>query len=1351
MSTTTVKRPPRLPVPKVPQAPVVLQTPPEVPRIGREAGWAVNLLPMVAGLGSVAFFFMPGANTLMMVIGGLTFASSLGFVVLSAFRQKGGGRTKTADARRDYLRYLSQVRSEVLTTAEAQRAAALWTHPAPDVLWGIVEEGQRLWERRPGDADFLAVRFGLGTQMLATPLVPPDTAPLDELEPLCSDALRRFLAVRGSVPDLPVAVSLRTVSRIVLSGEAAHGTVCAVLAQLVAFHSPDDLRVAVLAQGGRAGRWEWLKWLPHVQHPTDVDAAGSRRMVYDDLAAAEEGLAAELAERPRFAANAAPQTDRRHLVVVLDNPSARSASTARSTFDGSPLLSEDGLMGVTVLELDGTGTVEPSRGQLAVRVTHDETTDAWHGSVEFPRSPAFPFRPDMLVPAQAEALARQLAPLRIATGGVEEPLLQALEFAELLGIGDVADIDAVRLWGRAAPTSPNDRLRVPIGVGEDGRPVMLDLKEAALGGMGPHGLCVGATGSGKSELLRSLVAALVLTHSSESVNFILADFKGGATFAGLAGLPHVAAVITNLADDLSLVDRMRDALTGELNRRQELLRDNGNHKNVHDYERARARGEDLVALPSLVVVVDEFSELLTARPEFIDMFLQIGRIGRSLGVHLLLASQRLEEGRLRGLDTYLSYRLGLKTFSAGESRAVLGVADAYTLPSVPGSGFLKYETDTMTRFKAAYVSGAYGRSRATRVPPARSSANRRAVRFTAEHQAPVLRLHSDGSGNGRGRDLAASPDLTSTASLVDLNAMDEADNLPGTVLDMIVERLAGQGPPAHRVWLPPLDESPTLDDLLPGIAVTPDRGLSATTWSGTGRLVVPIGLVDKPAEQRQDPQVLDLSGAGGHVLVVGGPRSGKSTTLRTLMFSLALTHTPAEVRFLCLDFGGGALGALGGMPHVSGVAGRSNPELARRIVAEAVGVLDRREALGLSAAELERVGDGGQVFLVIDGWAAFRGEFEPLEPDLVDVARRGLGFGVHLVLSAGRWADVRAPLKDAVSTRVELRLGDPMESEMDRRAAAEVPQGVPGRGITKAKLHTLGALPGADSETIVQAIDRAWTGAHAPRVRMLPALIGYDEVLAAVPVIPAQRSLGVPVIPAQRSPGVPIGIDENRLAPVHLDFSADPHFLVFGEGESGKSNFLRLLARGICDAAADGSGPKAMFVVIDYRRTLMDAVADEHLVAYLAAGPAAVTTMSELVPALKARLPGPEVTQEQLRRRNWWTGKDVFVLVDDYDLVASTSGNPLSPLLELVPYARDIGLHVILARQSGGAGRAMFDPVVQRLRELNTPGLLLSGDRDEGQLIGGARPSRQPAGRGQLVTRKQGTVLVQTARMPEAE
>src|SRR5262249_46413916 len=322
------------------------------------------------------------------------------------------------------------------------------------------------------------------------------------------------------------------------------------------------------------------------------------------------------------------------------------------------------------------------------------------------------------------------------------------------------------------------------------------------GGFGPHGLCIGATGSGKSEFLRTLVLGLAMTHSSEVLNFVLVDFKGGATFLGMDGLKHVSAIITNLEDELPLVDRMYDALHGEMVRRQEWLRAAGNYASLRDYEKAREQGAQLTPLPTLFLVLDEFSELLSAKPEFAELFVMIGRLGRSLGVHLLLASQRPEEGKLRGLDTHLSYRVGLRTFSAAESRIVLGAPDAYELPPEPGNGYLKFGTEGMTRFKAAYLSGP------ATAGPAR--APQRRTRHTIVPFGPGY-IQPQVIGDEHGLQGAA----------VGANAAAEA---AGSLLSVVVSQLGGHGLPAHQIWLPPLAEPPTLDHLLPPLSISQQYG-----------------------------------------------------------------------------------------------------------------------------------------------------------------------------------------------------------------------------------------------------------------------------------------------------------------------------------------------------------------------------------------------------------------------------------------------------------------------------------------------------------------------------------------------
>jgi S-DNA-T family DNA segregation ATPase FtsK/SpoIIIE len=800
----------------------------------------------------------------------------------------------------------------------------------------------------------------------------------------------------------------------------------------------------------------------------------------------------------------------------------------------------------------------------------------------------------------------------------------------------------------------------------------------------------------------------------------------------MARLPHVAAVITNLADDLTLVDRMGDAISGELRRRQELLRSAGNYANVRDYEKARAAGSALHPLASLVLVIDEFSELLTAKPDFIDMFIQIGRIGRSLGVHLLLASQRLEEGRLRGLETYLSYRIGLRTFSAAESRTALGVPDAYHLPPVPGSGYLTSGTDGMTRFKAAYVSGSC-RSGGPGPAAGHPHIERHAALFTA---APVPVAHP-----------APGPAAPEPAP-----ARDGA--LADTVLDVVVRRLEGQGAPAHRVWQPPLAEAPTLDHLLPGITPTADRGLTAAGYDRPGGLAVPLGLIDKPFEQRHEVLRLDFSGAAGHLLVVGGPRSGKSTLMRTLISSFVLTHTPREVQFYALDFGGGGLAAVSDLPHVGGVASRLDPERVRRAVAEVLGVLGRREeffranAIDSVATYRRRRAAGelpgeawGDVFLIIDGWGGFKNEYDMLEPVICDLAARGLGYGVHVVVTAARYLEVCAALKDQLLGRLELRLGDVMDSEFDRGTAANVPPGVPGRGQVPGKLHFMGALPRIDgvsaaadlfegTTAFVAAAKAAWPGPAAPAVRLLPRSLPAEQLPKGFE------------FPRQ---GIAIGIDETGLEPVFVDFETDPFLMVFGENGAGKTGLLRLIAQRLSERYTPD---QARIVVGDYRRGLMESVPASHLLEYAPTAPAMERHMDAIGTVMDKRAPGPDVTVRELRDRSWWSGPQLFVIIDDYELVATGGSDPLAALVEHLPFARDVGVRFIVARNAAGAPRALYEPFLRRMKELGAQGVILSGDPGEGDILGGVRARPMPPGRGTFVSRGRGAPLVQLGRLP---
>ncbi len=1317
-------RPPRQAGPKPPKDELRLEPPLELTKqLPRGLGQVFMLVPMLAGMGAMALMMSSSGSASRMWMGGGLFAASILGMVFGFFAGGGAKRAELNSQRRDYLRHLGQARRRVRRSAEAQRVALLWRHPDPSSLWSMVEAG-RIWERRPDDPDFTQIRLATGPQKAAVGLIVAEAKPVEDLEPLTAIALRRFLRAHSQVDELPIALAMKAFSRVLLRGDRARtlDLARAVLCQLATFHAPGELRIAAVVADDRRGEWEWLKWLPHTQHAGRSDAAGALRLVFESLMELEEVLRDELSSRVGAGGVVIP-----HIVVLCDGGDAPAAAALRRS----------AVPGVTLLDISGVLARGAGRA-----INLEVAVDGQLSRVEGEASSLLG-RADALGPAAAEAVARQLSPWRLAVKAQANAVPVSTDFTSLMGLGDLETFDLRTFW---KPREDKDRLKIPLGLSPDGAKVDIDFKESAHQGMGPHGILIGGTGSGKSELLRSIVAALAVTHSSEDLNFVLVDFKGGATFASLDVLPHTSAIITNLSDELPLVDRMEEALRGELVRRQELLRKEGNYVSRYDYAKDRAAGKPLGPMPSLLIICDEFSELLTAKPSFADLFLQIGRVGRSLGVHILLASQRLEEGKLRGLDSLLSYRIGLRTDAATDSRAVIGVADAAELPKGGGHGYLKPDPSTLLRFRGTYISGPYRRKIGGDSAGAVAEASRQVVPFTT---SPVKE---------------AQPAVQAPRPVAPVGVEPEEDDSRQaiTTLDLIVERLKGQGTPAHKVWLDPLDLPPTLDQIFASpaeVTERPGRGLSV---SDGPTLRTPIGVVDKPADQRRDPLDLDLDGAGGNILVIGGTRTGKSTLLRTFITSLALTHTPYEVQFFCLDFGGGSLRGLDELPHVCGVANRREIEAVRRTVSEVTAILDEREArfaeLGTDIAEWRKkrasgaVTDDpfGDVFLVVDNWTTVREEFDSLEPVITGLATRGLNFGIHVVVTAPRYVDVRSNLRDALRTRLELRLGDPSDSELDRKAAVNVPAGRPGRGLASLggrSYHYLIALPRADgvndSESVSEgtaalvARSRAgWQGPPVRRVRLLPQLLSAAELNAQVP--------------PEKAESVLIGLNESKLAPVRLDFARDPHLIMLGDTECGKTNLLRHIARQITaeneqnkDLSNVKSPRQSRIIIVDFKRSLLEIADGPMVFKYVTSATDLTDTIKELRGVLTQRLPGRDVTPAQLRERSWWKGKALYLMIDDYDLVGG-GGSPLGPLSDLLSQGADIGFHVIIARRASGASRAMHESVITQMRNIETPILLMSGPADEGALVGKLRPGPLPPGRGHLV-RRDGTQTIQTA------
>lgn len=697
--TPTIKRGPRLTPGEI------NVTPPEDLGIEIPPSCMQKALPYIMGgcmIGMISIMIFTGVRQLSPYMLMMPLMMIMGTVGFMASGGPGGKKVPEINAdRKEYLRYLAGLRNRVTSSAAAQVTFFNYHAPHPDDLLSLIGT-HRQWSRQTASDFYAAVRIGLGTEpavdRLLKPavggeLAGPQAAPQPHLEPVSHMWVTKFLRTHGLIHDCPKLVQLRTFPTIAVGGDGdTEGLLTAMICHLAVFHPPDLLQIRVLTDDPEDPRWSWLKWLPHTQHQTDTDAAGATRLIYTR----PDGLA-DLTARGPHTADSAPAGP---YVVVVDLTGGKA---------GFPV---DGRAGVTVITLGN------HRGSAyRIRVAADGTADD--------RLPNQTFRlvtsqSDTMSAGEANRIARKLAGWSI-TGTIIDKSTRvqkkvATEWHQLVGAQTIEEVTPNR-W-RMFTDTDRDRLKIPFGHElKTGDIQYLDIKEGAEFGAGPHGMLIGTTGSGKSEFLRTLILSLVATHHPDQVNLLLTDFKGGSTFLGMEKLPHTAAVVTNMEEEAELVSRMGEVLSGELDRRQSILRQAGIQvcaagalSGVAEYEKHRERGADLPPLPTLFVVVDEFAELLQNHPDFIQLFDRICRVGRSLRVHLLLATQSLNTGgvRIDKLEPNLTYRIALRTTSSAESKAVIGTPEAqYITNKESGVGFLRVGMEDPVKFKSIYTGEPY--------------------------------------------------------------------------------------------------------------------------------------------------------------------------------------------------------------------------------------------------------------------------------------------------------------------------------------------------------------------------------------------------------------------------------------------------------------------------------------------------------------------------------------------------------------------------------------------------------------------------------------------------------------------
>ena len=1000
------------------------------------------------------------------------------------------GRVGLRRGRREYAARLAEAgeRLDLLRAEEEARLHAQFPDPA-ELCYRAAEPGLRLWERRRGAADFLKASVGLA-DLRWTP--PVDRGRRNDQEP--DVELAGALAAAQRLTQVPVAVDLSAGGVLGLEGARAGALAAArsLLCQAVAGSGPADVTVAVFADPDRIADWDWTKWLPHGAGP----GSGSARLVAagpERCEALARSLLSELGDSAAVGRDPDQEAGTPVLLVVVDG---------ETLLEGRPCHLRDLLGGragsvagivltrrlpalcTEVLSVAGDGS-----GRLRRVATGERVDDILVGGMTRRRAHEL-----------ARALARFEDPeLKAEGAGLPDQvgLLPLLELSGPLGAAVAAR------WHATAQTL---RVRAVLGVAERG-PFEIDLDDD-----GPHGLVAGTTGSGKSELLRTLIASMAVGADPEHLTFALVDYKGGGALDECARLPHVVGLVTDLDEQLG--ERALRCLEAELRHREHALRGVG-LSHVRDYQRLRGtRRPELEPMPRLVVVIDEFATLVKALPEFVDALVSIAQRGRSLGMHLIMATQRPAGSVSDAIKNNVKLRLALRLESAADSQDVIDSPAAAGIGSRQwGRGFYRVSANEVLPVQTALSTGV------TPVAAAAGGLTLLPFRLTSGEQAG-----------------AVSADCATADTPTDLTRLVAAAQHASAA--------AGFGPP-RRPWPDPLPESVPLWEL--GGAA---RGLQTDAGN-----LPPYALADDPDRQTQYPVGWDP--AAGNMLIYGVVGSGASTALISLALAFAAAQPPDRLHVYLLDLGSGDLAPLGRLPHAGAYIGPAERARQIRLIRMLREELNTRKAGGAGrgghAAALARW------LVLIDNVGSLRSELEKdygglgVLDDLERVFADGPAVGLHVVATGDRIGALPSAWAALCRQKLLLRLADPGDYASFDIPRGAVPAAVPGRALVAATRQVVQiGHPGAEPASTVAEIARRWADVRrtACPVRLLPERIDADQLHAA----------GAVAWTGREPWSVPVGFTDGNLAPAALKLYEQEHALIAGPPRSGRSSALAAIA-----------------------------------------------------------------------------------------------------------------------------------------------------------------------------------------------
>lgn len=1243
-----IDRPPRI-EPQLPSGMFNIPNPPDnEANVGQLLQQA--FLPMVMIFGYIlTSLFGQGRNLLMMIPMALSVVATVTLALYTNAQEK----KKRESAEAAYKRRISELRRKMESEHEQQRIYYFYNYPDPETTLGIsadlhrpeeareqsIRSGTRLWERRPNDHDFLYLRLGISTRMSTVmykisenekpenplmreatrlaedskllfdvPVTIPMILPSDDTQKKKADAKKQDVD-EGEETESQEAKGITVRHSIGITGKSAekvHAYLRTMLVDYAAFHSPQDTMLYVAGTSGARQYWRWAYALPHCK-----EADKTETLLFED----DEKPGENEADRMRlFWKNIRTILERRRmrlqdkesgadvklpfLLVVVDVRTPAPAWSCLRDLEGeaaiSTILMDGQLLGAGIIFLVPERAKVPSRVSAIIEVDDDpddEDSAVFRYAETGFNSVRYVGKTKLIsMQEKAREFSRNLEPVDIRRG-YGSSLAATVTLMEMLNLHTIDQLQeyARENWRRSMDPKTADWLFTAVGLLSGNEPRVLTFSAKA---DGVHGIIAGSTGSGKSELLMTLIIGLALNFNPDVLNFVLVDYKGGSAFEPFKRLPHKVDIVTNL--DQSGTARVFASIISELDRRQKL----NTYTNSKDIVHYRRKGLNLEPerppYPHMFIIIDEFAEMISGNAEYKAQLESITRLGRALGVTLILAAQR-PVGVTDQMRANIKFRICLRVETPDDSREVLRRADAAFLPpGIPGRGYLQIGNENIEMIQTAYTGGDYKGPQEENVVP------------------NVIWLD-------RPRKTAG-----------------QKSTEPPKLYDVIVEMMANlatqESKPQWRPWpefLPnqsgsnvlslqtPLDTAYMGDADIELLRATDSEKVSgfalneyATTfwdddfrWPGAawGKSAMRplIGIVDNPYQASQRPLKVDFT--NGHAVIFGSSGRGKTTFLRTIITSLVLTHSPDELHIYILDFGGRAMTILRDLPHVGAVVTSEEEERVLRALRKVNDIIDYRQVL-FSEAKVNSLDSYNlshpqkplpAVLVVIDNFAEFKEYYEGLMSPLISLVREARAYGVHFLISADLPNALTGKLYNLITERFTLKLSDPSEyGDIVGRGVPADLSAVPGRGYVRVgnmPLEFQTALSFTPEEgdlggmgkinkmcmRMAELWGNQWKGEKPSTVETLPLRYSLENLIQQA------------ALPEVRRLNAVMGIDDRSLAPALIDIERQgPHMIVLGQPFSGKTTTLRTM---LLSVAYNYSPDEVMMVLVDFSRKLWKA------------------------------------------------------------------------------------------------------------------------------------------------------------------